>query len=582
VHSYSLPHRIYVARVYPIRATNGSTIVVYGSEQGVTVSWRGGRPLESKSEALPAKPPLTNGTGKEDAIMLDSDDDEPPHTQNPVEPAKFEETEEGYDPSEPYPPIVQQWSLALGADALDIAFPAMARSTEKTPVIFHQRIVIAVTCSDCSVRVISLPLTPPSDAAVAHHQVHESISTLSGHLGHQETPTSVSITWTPRTPLAEEMEEDAENDEDADERPTLSRRRQSRLRMEEQREFDLVVASHSADLGGVLKLSRVPIESYGAEQTTLSGSFAQVISLYTRTPATKLHFNTSSYPSRRHSQLLFADTRGILKVYDALSSSIISTFSTPFTPSGQRKRLIDVNWTSDGRSMIALLEDGEWGVWVVDPAGLPSNQNNGTRTFVCSGYAGAEPGSSSSSTSSSDLAPMTPKTRRVKEEALFTAPSPSTSRTSHRGGISVLTKPSLHSRSERDESVILWFDDRIYTSRGSVASNEELSLARYDGLDLHGELLNNVDQFPQPSGPTASHDLLIAAEHRYIVLGNTKSSDFEEQRTAGAQVRTEEDDDPFVDSDRSRLATGVLDLDGMDRMLDGMGQASKRFVGFAT
>jgi len=146
----------------------------------------------------------------------------------------------------------------------------------------------------------------------------------------------------------------------------------------------------------------------------------------------------------------------------------------------------------------------------------------------------------------------------------------------------VLTKPSLHSRSERDESVILWFDDRIYTSRGSVASNEELSLARYDGLDLHGELLNNVDQFPQPSGPTASHDLLIAAEHRYIVLGNTKSSDFEEQRTAGAQVRTEEDDDPFVDSDRSRLATGVLDLDGMDRMLDGMGQASKRFVGFAT
>jgi len=94
----------------------------------------------------------------------------------------------------------------------------------------------------------------------------------------------------------------------------------------------------------------------------------------------------------------------------------------------------------------------------------------------------------------------------------------------------VLSKPSVGTRSERDESIILWFDDRIYTSKGSITSSERLSLARFDGLDLYGELLNNVDQFPQPSGPTASHDLLIAAEHRYIVIGNTKSSDFEEQQ----------------------------------------------------
>ncbi|KAK3065256.1 hypothetical protein LTS18_004492 [Coniosporium uncinatum] len=334
--SYSLPHRIHVARVYPIRATNGSTIVVYGHEQGVTVSWRGGRPLKSKSEALPVKIPLTNGTGKEDAIMLDDDDDEPTHTQNPVEPAEFEGTEEEYDPSEPYPPVVQQWSLALGGDALNIAFPPMPRPHEKSPAIFDQRIVVAATCSDCSVRVISLPLTPPSDAAIAHHQVLESIATLSGQLGHQETPTSVSITWTSRTPPAEEVDEEVEEEEeDADGKPALSRSRQSQLRMEEQREFDLIIASHSADLGGVLKFSRIPLESFGAEQIIVSGAVAQVASLYTRTPVTKLHFNASSYPSRRHSQLLLADTRGIVKVYDALSSSIITTFSTPFTPSGQ-------------------------------------------------------------------------------------------------------------------------------------------------------------------------------------------------------------------------------------------------------
>ncbi|KAK3060862.1 hypothetical protein LTS18_007533, partial [Coniosporium uncinatum] len=474
-----------------------------------------------------------------------------------------------------------QWTLALGGDALNIAFPPMPRSPEKSPAIFDQRIVFAITCSDCSVRIISLPLTPPSDAAVAHHQVHESITTLSGQLGHQETPTSLSITWTSRMPPAEEMEEDAEDDQDADERPTLSRSRQSQLRTEEQREFDLIVASHSADLGGVLKFSRVLLESFGAEQTIVSGAVAQVASLYTRTSVTKLHFNTSSYPSRRHSQLLLADTRGIVKIYDALSSSIVTTFPAPFTPSGQRKRLIDVNWTSNGRTMIALLEDGEWGVWVVDPAGLPNNPKNGTSAFVYSGYAGAEPRSNSSVTSSSGLAPMTPKTRRVKEEALFTTPSPLTTRTLHRGGISVLPKLSANSHSERAESIVVWLDDRIYSSKGSIASSEGLSLARFDGLDLHGELLNNVDQFPQSSGPTASHDLLIAAEHRYVILGNTRSSDFEEQPTTGALVRTEENDDPFVDSDRNLLANSALDLDGMDRLLNGMGQAGRRFVGFA-
>ncbi|KAK3049840.1 hypothetical protein LTS18_012689, partial [Coniosporium uncinatum] len=226
--------------------------------------------------------------------------------------------------------------------------------------------------------------------------------------------------------------------------------------------------------------------------------------------------------------------------------------------------------------MVALLEDGEWGIWVVDPAGLPNNPKNGTSAFVYSGYAGAEPSSNSSVTSSSGLAPMTPKTRRVKEEALFTTPSPSTTRTLHRGGISVLPKLSANSHSERDESIVVWFDDRIYSSKGSIACSEGLSLARFDGFDLHGELLNNVDQFPQPSGPTASHDLLIAAEHRYVILGNTRSSDFEEQPTTGALVRTEQSDDPFVDSDRNLLANGALDLDGMDRLLNGMGQAGRR------
>ena len=41
--AYDLPHRIHCARIYPAQCANGSTLVLYGHDQGIRVLYRGGR-----------------------------------------------------------------------------------------------------------------------------------------------------------------------------------------------------------------------------------------------------------------------------------------------------------------------------------------------------------------------------------------------------------------------------------------------------------------------------------------------------------------------------------------------------------
>ena len=79
---YELSHRIHGAQIYPVKAPNGSTIILYGHETGVGVIWRGGRPLKAQVEAPtpkqpPRKPTRVNGNYSDVVMIIDSDDEEP-------------------------------------------------------------------------------------------------------------------------------------------------------------------------------------------------------------------------------------------------------------------------------------------------------------------------------------------------------------------------------------------------------------------------------------------------------------------------------------------------------------------------
>src|SRR5215469_11219659 len=43
--SYTLPHRVFAAKPYPVLSPNGSAIFIYGYENGIRIIWRGGRPF---------------------------------------------------------------------------------------------------------------------------------------------------------------------------------------------------------------------------------------------------------------------------------------------------------------------------------------------------------------------------------------------------------------------------------------------------------------------------------------------------------------------------------------------------------
>ncbi|OCL08031.1 hypothetical protein AOQ84DRAFT_49461 [Glonium stellatum] len=639
--SYELPHRIHDSKIYPVKAPNGSTIVIYGHENGIRILWRGGRPIKQNTQSKnQPKPPQVNGTGNDSIMIIDSDDEEP-HTQAtshqlPDE-ADFESEEEELDPEERYPSIIQQIDVSLNTEVLHIAVPrvppvTLLRPSETIPRIFSEKIVISVACIDYSIRIITLPLGPPSAATkakstVGKHQSRwgEEIIEIKSQTGHQSIPSGVTMTWTLRTQvtLVDDSEEDAPDDDDEEDERVRRGNRSSRALRKRSRSgqpsendgWDLLVASHSAELSGLLRVWRFPIE-IGESKTRIS-SASPILPYRTQhlnSPASHVTFSPSQHPKRRHSQLLVVEPKGIVRVYDPLASrqnrsrlrsdepstelgAWLSAFHTAFeipkhvspaAPSlAHRKRILDASWASDGRSIIAILADGEWGIWDVDQSG-PSPPADPS-AFSLRGFVGANSSPSVSTTTSSTkprgsrslLAPMTPNTRRTKEESLFQG-SISNQPSVARGGVSVAT---LHSTSggAPEDSIILWYGSDSYripnlnqfwarSASGSGGSLYGPGLARIQGLNLNGEAVTTIQQFDTTTAAARMaipRDLLVAAEHRLIILTSTiEQLGRDLGPTLFEKDRTEDDD--MRRADQTLLAQGELDLGGMDRLLDSM------------
>ncbi|KAF2444444.1 hypothetical protein P171DRAFT_455229 [Karstenula rhodostoma CBS 690.94] len=618
---YELPQRAHASVVYPVKAPNGSTIIIAGSENGVSILWRGGRPLKQSAPApkAPAKaPPKVNGT--KDAIMIiDSDDDElAKAASQPLPKAEFEDDDEELDPDRPYPSIVQQLRLPLNTEVLHIAVPQVPAPSElqpgqAIPPIFKEKIVFAVACTDFTVRVITLPLSPPPNAAkerssTGKSQYGEEVVKIPTYAGHQTVPSGASITWTSTTEPGhgEAVEDEMEVDQDSATTPGRRSPRKKQAQSQptvgrDTKGFDLLVASHSPELGGLLKIWRFNLTDTSVKATNPISPY-QTVTL--AKPAAKIAFNTAHYPKKRHSQLLVADSAGVARIYDPLaprkrsgaSGAFVALFRTrfenikssvPYPPTlASRKPILDAAWVSGGHSIIALLADGEWGIWDVRQDGSkPSAEPSAfsVRNFV--GTLDSDKSSSGASSPKSrsgrsSLVPMTPNTRRRTQEVLFQGNPSSAIPT--RGGVSVASLASTNDDAAL-ESVVIWYGKEVYRLTDlakyrarAVASNAGSSLpgpglSQVHDIPLLGESIVSVSQFDttrKEAQMAVPRNLLLSAGYRLIVSTATNKVVDRDASTTSSKEQVEEEDTRRTD--QALLARGELGLEGMSRLLDNM------------
>ena len=528
--------------------------------------------------------------------------------------ALFESDEEELDDDQPYPPVIQEAEVPFDSPVLHVAVPDLSstpslRSNTSVPALLSECITIALACANGSVKLCTIPMDPPSAATKRKGKLGVRVCEL-GHGKRTGTmPLGVSLAWT----FASQAGSD-EGMEDTGRR-TRSRSRSQHWQTATATDYALLVASTSSQLSGRLDLFRIPILIDHGKELISSESVTAFGTQCLAANPTQLTFSPSSLPSPRHSQLLIADVRGSVRVVDTQASTdgrpssresphsnatpdgissiltLNATFDMPKDTSSdhpglaQRKKILSARWVSGGRAIIALMEDGEWGVWDLDGVG-PKTQGKSSRalsSFSVRGFIGDAPETSAGAkpTSKSQLAPMTPNTRRVRQDNLFSGPTTQMHPVG-RGGISVVSTATSHGAI--DDSIALWYGNDVYTipsltnlwqRSGSSGGRDTGSLygpglSRVDDLDLFGEMITCVNQLPQRQSTSTSalgtmnqRDLLVAAEHRSIILAPSRTA-----VTGGLFAK--EARSPTLRQDQMLLDSGELDIGGVDRMLDTM------------
>ena len=633
--SYELPYRVHIAQVYPVLSPNGSSVILCGHEQGLLIIWRGGRsfkPSGAESEKKQASP-ITNGTNT-DMIILDSDSDDDPaqpdqqYTKEPV----FEEQESEYDPHHPYEPIIQKLELQLGTEVLHIAFPQSAQDLESSnlgslPRMLVDKLLVAVACADCSVRILTIPIMPPLvngkirpnsrlkplGAFAGNGLFGEKMLVLSRGSGLQSLPKGVSVSLTAHT----SVEGTAENDPESENRPFSRMRSLSHEQYPAQERtktaidgWAVLVASHFADVSDLLLIYRIPILSGGGDINVEDPrSSIPWQTQYLRSPAISIQFNYALYPASRHSQVLITEPNGIVRIFDCHSLSgaergtwlisLYTDYDTPESSVPKRKRILAAKWILGGKAIVVLQADGVWGLWDLEGGGLEAKHSTSAEQapagvnlskFAIKGRVGSL-GETSKALAPAEsrlkLAPMTPGTRKVKEETLFTGPiavavSPT------RGGVSIMSALNGHGSRADDETVLFWYGDCIMilpslltywqnkvngpgSRLGAVGRDQAQQLK---DVRLGGEICNGVAMMPcrsaavNATSPTSERSVLITGEHRLVVVA---------PRLAEPLISTTPE--PPTRSEamhQALLAQGELDVNGIDSMLDEMTNMDQR------
>ncbi|KAK4186934.1 nucleoporin NUP37 [Podospora australis] len=481
-HTYSLGRKVHDVKTYPVQSPQGATILIYGHENGITVTWRGGRRLKEPSPTT--KNDKQNGSSTSDAVMIIDSDDE----ASAATPAAFHDKpqfQEASNADSTSPPeIAQTLDLAFGTAVLGVAVLPMPNLAPEDAAwngatILQEKMVFAVTCASTEVYVVTLPLTPPSHESKARLELRKNLlagnagkgmwgETLTRLGGQSRLCDGVAITLfkSKASPRSRSVER------------TAAHSNQSTR---------AIVAAHSREASGTLRFWDVSLDG----KPGVTNSVVPFQTEYLPAPLTAISFNPTHV-----TQLLAVASSQAIRIYDYSIASLPSedTSEGPFPAQGSwllslyppfargtsvstaRKPIVAAEWISHGRAVLTLLADGQWGIWDIDgvspsangasSTGLFSKASTGLRgsavtNFSVTGHLEGtsplrNPGTQKAATASTsgEFVPMTPHTRR---DAIASVISGGLDKlVTVKGGIAIARFAPSRAADIGEESAVLW------------------------------------------------------------------------------------------------------------------------------
>ena len=556
-------------------------------------------------------------------MVIDLSDDEDEEPQPVSSKAEFEKEEEEIDPSRPYHDVLRHLDVPLGSPSLRLATPHLPSvSTEPSsyPALLGSHIVIAVACADLSIRLVSLPLLPPapgqSDLSILGVQVVK----LIGSGSHQDLITSIALTHTSETDESTDETEDqahkwsfliASTSCTGSGLLLIHQLPVNGSRLSTENEHQIPIRRQHPRLPLVsaklsFNTSKYPAERHSTLLVTLPDASCvkvyQVFRQQTSNRSRRGSVGTTDSASSTRSTPGLGPNNGRFLITLLPDFS----FANGTDPNQRRRKVLDAKWILGGRAIIVLLQGGEWGVWDLEAAGPVSSNSSqnlikgqgnvsGITGGSCTKFAikGTLPSHTDASravkdvaASTSDLMPATPHTRKAQSQGLFQGGSDGVkqSETPQSGSISITASKDTRN----DESVIIncggqsiyipsilsyWKSEA--SGKGSFAasgSNSSVLPSPRTG----GERINNVSllpEFPKQQsalfGARTSPNILTSTSTRLLLLVSPLIETPNESEPA--EDITQPLPLAYDNTDQSLLQQGVLDVDGMDRLLDGMG-----------
>lgn len=494
--------------------------------------------------------------------------------------------------------------IDIGVDIVDLSIlnlPAVwpQGTSDKRLEELETHYVVCLLCADGSVRAIALPQARPngpcnvdlSSADKDHGVTSLVLSSLAISSGSRPGKISVSV---------------AHAHSVNDEEPGIY----------------LIVACHASIPSSRLVAMQIPlgklVEGKYNEQEHLQSS-----TVFLPHPLAKLSLALGQSSSLETLSLLLADTSGALRaavlypmgpVSETLRVQWLGTCLVPPGPArgshssrlSPQHRIVDATWVLDSKAVVAVLSDGQWGFWDLHNQARNTPRNE----MVMCGRLGSFPDASTaierngsktktvgSVVDSNKLAPMTPRTRKARQDAPFENHKKSSASSTQPSAIDLGGLEAVNSGragSPTNDCLLLWYNNAVYAVPDVKQLLQETHLAARRGTSSHSPETDSIYHVPLSSGvlgegisklsalsgvkqpstssSTPSLNLAVLMGHR-LTLAN-----FEEPAPTSRNSKRKGDQlaaDPKARRDRARndasmLRRGELDIGGMNRLLDEM------------
>ncbi|OAL35830.1 hypothetical protein AYO20_04980 [Fonsecaea nubica] len=505
---------------------------------------------------------------------------------------------------------------------------------ESWPAVYSDRIIIAVACADLSIRVISAPLDPPAPGVHDISKMGVRTLKIEGSNSHQQFISDIAITHTgvvsrEQMDLEEQSQAKVQTRSQSQPKPGSAESESERWSL-----LVASVSSTGAGLLLIHQIPLhknqfatnadypVPIRRTYLRSSCINARVSFNTSPYPAERHSTLLITVPADSTVKVYQVFPSHTRerrGSNATADSVSSTrstrmpgsdrgkflitLLPSFRQEITEVAQQRRklVLDARWLIAGRAVAALLEDGEWGIWDLEAVG-PTSSSSGANLLRGHGnISGIQGGSltrfavrshllasvdskqksaySEAQPTSGSLAPMTPSTRKVRSEGLFqgsTSTNNSSKPNSQRCYGSIYVEEMLPNRVAHDESVLISYaHETVYISSILSLWKGESKPVRLPPPNLGGQVPLSLSLLPSSelssngfSGSSifdnaVSPDFITQTSHRLILSLNPLSP-----RSSVADPSTQTIAAP---SDQTLLASGDLDVEGMDRLLDDMG-----------